>query len=160
MRNIMFVCTGNTCRSSMAEGMLKNSIQNNSELRDEYTVTSSGVHAFDGDPASMNSISVLAQRYGIDISKHKSKMLNKKSVDEAFLILTMTRAHKDAVLACFPESNGKIFTLKEYVSDEALEKGYGMDIVDPYGGNIKEYEKCAEEIAAAIAKLELKLGSS
>ncbi len=153
----MFVCTGNTCRSSMAEGLLKNVIKNNSVLKDEYIVTSSGVHAFEGEPASVNSINVLSQKYGIDISKHKAKVINKKSIEEAFLILTMTKTHKDAVLSVFPEANGKIFTLKEYVSDEAFEKGYGMDIVDPYGGNVGVYEKCAEELESAISKLGLKL---
>ncbi|CAK7049092.1 protein tyrosine phosphatase [Tissierella sp. P1] len=140
---VLFVCTGNTCRSPMAEGILK-SIAKEKKLSLE--VKSAGISVFDGDNASRNSIEAM-KKIGIDISKHKARQLHRDLVDEADLILTMSRPHKEIIISNFPSAKDKIFALLEYVYK--IDK----DIADPYGGNLLLYEHTREEIYKAIKKI-------
>lgn len=140
---VLFVCTGNTCRSPMAEGILK-SIAKEKKLSLE--VKSAGISVFDGDNASRNSIEAM-KKIGIDISKHKARQLHRDLVDEADLILTMSRPHKEIIISNFPSAKDKIFALLEYVYK--IDK----DIADPYGGNLLLYEYTREEIYKAIKKI-------
>ncbi|MCQ4923168.1 low molecular weight protein arginine phosphatase [Tissierella carlieri] len=140
---VLFVCTGNTCRSPMAEGILK-SIAKEKKLSLE--VKSAGISVFDGDNASKNSIEAM-RKIGIDISKHKARQLHRDLVDEADLILTMSRSHKEIIISNFPTAKDKICTLLEYVYK--IDK----DIADPYGGNLLLYEHTREEIYKAIEKI-------
>ncbi|MDU5079812.1 low molecular weight protein arginine phosphatase [uncultured Tissierella sp.] len=140
---VLFVCTGNTCRSPMAEGILK-SIAKEKKLSLE--VKSAGISVFDGDNASRNSIEAM-KKIGIDISKHKARQLHRDLVDEADLILTMSKPHKEIIISNFPSAKDKIFALLEYVYK--IDK----DIADPYGGNLLLYEHTREEIYKAIKKI-------
>ena len=110
MRRILFVCTGNTCRSSMAEVIFKDMIKDK-EL--DIEVHSRGVSAVDGHRASKQAVQVMRED-DIDLSKHRSKLLTEKDVKKADLILTMTTNHKSLVLNLYPEAQDKIYTLKEY----------------------------------------------
>ena len=139
---VLFVCTGNTCRSPMAEGILK-SIAKEKKLSLE--VKSAGISVFDGDNASRNSIEAM-KKIGIDISKHKARQLHRDLVDEADLILTMSKPHKEIIISNFPSAKDKIFALLEYVYK--IDK----DIADPYGGNLLLYEHTREEIYKAIKR--------
>lgn len=111
MKNILFVCTGNTCRSSMAEAMLKDMAKKRNL---DINISSRGVSAVDGHRASKQAVRVMKDR-GIDITKHRSKLLTKKDIEKADLILTMTTNHKGIVLNLYPEANEKVYTLKEFV---------------------------------------------
>ncbi|TKH33210.1 low molecular weight phosphatase family protein [Paenibacillus polymyxa] len=112
MKNILFVCTGNTCRSPMAEGMLRKLA---AEHGLELDVRSAGVAAMDGTPISRHAEAVLRDH---DISDQiTSTPLSDGLAEWAHLILTLTQGHKQHVVQRFPQTAGKVFTLKEYVED-------------------------------------------
>ena len=113
---------------------------------------SAGISADDGEKVSKMAVNVMDKLYGIDISSHRSKSVNEKDVDEAVLILTMSRMHKNLLVSNFPEHHEKIFTLSEYVLEsDALH--IPEDIKDPYMSDEYTYTKVAKEIAFYIDKL-------
>ncbi|WP_350343544.1 low molecular weight protein arginine phosphatase [Proteinivorax tanatarense] len=145
---ILLVCTGNTCRSPLAAAYL------DSITGEDVQVLSAGLMAFDDMPASEYSKKV-AEEAGLDISKHKSKQVTQNLVKSAGLILTMTKAHKNTLLNTFPESKGKVYTLKEhsmlYNKDKRTSKSY--DITDPFGRTKEEYMECFQEIKESLQHL-------
>lgn len=151
--NVLFICTGNTCRSPMAEALFRKMVGT-----DQIEINSAGIAAINGDIASPHAQKVLLNK-NID-HQHTSKSLTPSLVDWADLILTMTYSHKMMVLSRFSESTGKVYTLKEYVTDEQeldTDKLLNWDIADPFGGDYGIYEKTAEELEESLQKLHSKL---
>jgi protein-tyrosine-phosphatase len=146
--NILFVCTGNTCRSAMAEGMLKAMLKEKG--MDHIQVSSAGIAASSGEAASRSSISVMDE-IGIDLKNHRARQVSTKQVKEADLILTMTEGHKNMIQSWEPSVWKKIFTLMEY-ADAA-----GKDISDPFGLPEEEYRRTREELRQALEKIIEKL---
>lgn len=141
--NILFVCTGNTCRSAMAAAIMDKLAQ---ERDLDIRIESAGLFAADGERASDNAVESL-KKYGVDLSYHRSKQVSEELINQSDLILTMTASHK---MALEPIAGYKTFTLGEYV-------GAAGDIRDPYGGNLETYEETAAELYELLNKLADKL---
>ncbi|MHB8062359.1 MAG: low molecular weight protein arginine phosphatase [Ruminiclostridium sp.] len=146
---VVFICTGNTCRSCMAEGIFR-AVSSEKKEGKSFLAMSRGLHALDGDPASQHSIKALKTLWNIDISLHKAKMLDSKDVLQADLLLTMTRQHRDVLKSRYPDKRTNIFTLKEYAYPELGADSNLLDISDPFGLPYQQYESCAKEIFESV----------
>ncbi|SFM16662.1 protein-tyrosine phosphatase [Gracilibacillus orientalis] len=183
--NILFVCTGNTCRSPMAQAIF--------EHRSDHHAQSAGIFAGVGMPASTGTSEVLKQQ-GISC-EHKSQPVTEDLIKWADLVLTMTQNHRDLLKQSYPADTGKILTLKEYADPQyehawnKLKESYArleeeklagnkissklidqinqleevvqnVDIIDPFGGNHMTYQKTYQELdnylALSVKKIENK----
>lgn len=140
-KTVLFVCTGNLCRSPMAAGLLRHRLAED-DLDDVYQVRSAGTWAVTGRPAAAYARRVMSER-GIDIADHLARDVTAEVVADADLILVMTEAHREALVAEFPEAQPKI-----YLFSEMIDKSY--DIADPYGSSLAHYEYCAGDLETII----------
>jgi protein-tyrosine-phosphatase len=140
---ILVICTGNTCRSPMASGMLKEMLEEKG--RSDIEVDSAGIFAFEDQSASENAISA-AETNGFDLKDHKAKRLDKSLLSKADLVITMTNSHRDAILNFMPSMKSKIFTLNSFVGKEG-------DIIDPFGCSLEVYEQTLSEIKESLKLL-------
>lgn len=146
--NLLFVCTGNTCRSVMAEGIF-NAITKNKNT--DFKADSAGISAIPGSVATKNAVKMLKSRLGVDFDNREAVQLTLVHMEESSLILTMTDYIAGVLRRNFPRFKDKIHSLKGFIGEEG-------DVVDPYGGNIFIYEETfnilIEKMDLIINKLE------
>ena len=141
METVLFVCTGNTCRSPMAEGFFR---CQGGETRTGLKAASAGLYTTAGMPASEFAVTAARER-GADISEHRSRMLDEEILGAARYIFCMTAAHYDWLLEHHPEAQEKAYLLSE------------KDISDSFGSDLMTYRSAADEIYEAVRTIIAKL---
>ena len=142
MKSVLFVCTGNICRSPIAEGLFRRLLGN----RKEIEVASAGVHAVHGQPPSLYAVQVCEEE-GVDISGLRSQPLTAALIDRATHIFAMTGAHLETIQMLFPQGAEKSFLLREF---EEPGTTVWRDVPDPIGLGREVYEDCARTIKNAL----------
>ncbi len=145
MKTILFVCTGNVCRSPMAEGIFRHTTRG----RGDFQVYSAGIGAVDGQPPTPHAVMAMLE-VGMDISDQRSRALTADLVRQADFILCMTHSHVDSIHWMYPWAAEKTFVLREF--DDTLEQ-FEKDISDPIGSSFDVYEDCRDQIHQGIGSL-------
>ncbi|HDR4725010.1 low molecular weight protein arginine phosphatase [Bacillus cereus group sp. Sample62] len=139
MKRVLFICTGNTCRSPMAEALLRHYGEG------KFEVQSAGVFAYPGSDASIYAKEALVEK-GIAID-HASQQVNETLIDWADIVVTMTENHKQIVLGHYPSVEKKVDTLY------GVTEGISKDILDPFGGSLSIYKETLEEMEKLVQTL-------
>ncbi|MBM3316605.1 MAG: ribose 5-phosphate isomerase B [Candidatus Eisenbacteria bacterium] len=142
---VLFVCTGNTCRSPLAEGLLRHMLaQAGGEGGRAIEVSSAGVAASEGERATASSLAVAAER-GLDLGGHRARRLTPDLLAGQDLVLALSAEHCRAALGLDPEARGRVFTLTEYAG------GVGRrGIPDPLGSDLETYRSVRDRIEGEL----------
>ncbi len=156
IKTILFVCTGNTCRSAMAEGIFKKMLKERKEDNSSFNILSAGISALPGMSPTPEAIKAMFEQ-GIDISQHHAQELREELIKKADLILVMANEHKEYIYKEFPFAQNKTFLLKKFTlnnkteSNQNNERNY--EIIDPIGRKIEFYRIIARELKENLEKL-------
>jgi protein-tyrosine-phosphatase len=143
MKPVLFVCTGNTCRSPMAEAFFNHLMGNDGQ----WKASSAGIYAGINSPASAHATEAMRE-LEINITDHRSKPLTAELVNTADLIITMTSGHCFQIAQSFPEVGNKVCLIKSFGTSKVP-----ADISDPFGGSLNIYRKTRNEIKQALSDL-------
>ena len=146
IRNILFVCAGNICRSPMAEWQLKALLRENPITG--MQVGSAGLIALPDNAASFNAVRV-ARENSISLEEHRARLVNTELIDNADLVLVMESHQGHELIANHPQASEKIFLLRHFARYGSRERG----ISDPYGRNLEAYRFCFEDIKECVESL-------
>lgn len=144
---ILVVCTANICRSPMAEGLLAHALAAQPAPLRELKVVSAGVATRPGEPVSENSVIAL-RKVGIDIAAHRSRPLSQAMLDDALAVFCMTESHRSLIQLQAAPVPARLHLFREFLPPPAQ-----SEICDPFGGPLKVYEACRDEMVEAIPGL-------
>jgi protein-tyrosine phosphatase len=142
MYSVLVVCTGNICRSPMAAGLLKGALP--SDLKARVEVHSAGTHALHGNSATPEAVAAAAH-FGVDISHHRARLLNKEMILSADLILAMEAHHVKTIKSAFLFNRTPVRLLGYFDA-----KGGPEEVDDPYGEPLEAYMQAARRILACL----------
>lgn len=145
LKNVLFVCTGNTCRSPMAEALFRELVRE----RADYQVSSAGVAAAPGMPASKHTAALLKER-GLDLGNFQSRMLDKTALEQATHVFAMSSHHMAAIVDEFPDHADKVYLVSEFAAEDALR---GRDVSDPFGQGRAAYEETLRDLSKMLPSL-------
>jgi len=145
-KTILFICTGNSCRSVMAEALLEKILKEKN--RNHVEVLSAGIMMMAGLGASQETIEVL-RREGMDVSRHRSQRVTAEMIKKSDLILVMEKLQEERILEIVPEAKNRLFLLKEFAKIE----GDYLDILDPVGHTLEFYERTFGVIKEAVERV-------
>jgi len=145
--HILVVCTANICRSPMAAGLLQHALAAQPEPLRSLPVVSAGIAARTGDRVSENSVLAM-KKAGIDIAGHRSQPVTQPLLDGAHLVLCMTESHRTMIRLQGEPPPAHLRLFREFLPPPA-----DQEIPDPYGGSLKTYEQCRDEMVEAIPSL-------
>ncbi len=147
MIKIMFVCSGNICRSPMAHHYMQKKVKE-LNIENKFLISSCGIFAYSGEKATLNAIMAMKD-YFVDLENHRATNIFDTNIIDYDYIITLTKLHKSQIECNFPKLKEKIYTLKEFANEKLVYK----DIDDPWGLNIEVYKSCAKEIVENVDKL-------
>lgn len=147
MKKILFVCTGNSCRSVMAEGLLKQFLEKKG--RTDVQVLSAGTGSLDGIPPTPETIEAM-QGQGVDVSGHVGQQITPQLVRIADVIFCMENAHRERILSVVPEAESKVHLLKVFENKATLSE---PDILDPIGQPKEVYAICLSAVKDGVERV-------
>lgn len=145
LKRVLFVCTGNTCRSPLAEALFRDLVKD----RADYEVGSAGVAAAPGMPASKHTTAILKEK-GLHREDFGSRMLEAAMLKAATHVFAMSAHHITAIEDEFPEHAGKIYLVSEFAADDAVR---GKDVSDPFGQGRAAYDETLRDLEKMLPSL-------
>ncbi len=146
-QNILFVCTANICRSPMAERLMVHALGREEDPIGSLGVSSAGVAAYPGDPASENAVRAL-KKVGISLDDHRSQPVTAELLASSLAVFCMTESHRQLLNARFSPPSEHIHLMREFLPAET-----GREIPDPFGADLPSYEACRDSMVEAIPSI-------